>query len=199
MPVLSSFISYRPKRKTKPAATKVSSPFPVKGFNSPSSSSSHPYASPRIIDIHDGRALTSSPDIPEPNPYYSTTSTTSTPRVHLNVDITPEPLSDWFPSFLKQEPFTISLDGETVGASGSGTHYEYGNGREIVGSAKTNGNFPVPEAREGSTSEEEEEEEELETLSSAEGVLADLEAMDVRHYCYCDILLTNQFLGISLC
>lgn len=179
MPVLSSFISYtgyKPKRKTQTAA-KVSSPFQPRSYNS--TSSPHPYA-PRVLDIHDERVPAPSPNVPAPNTYYSSTST---PRVQLDVDIKPEPLTDWFPEdFLKSDPFTLSLDGGTMEASGSGSGAYCSNGRGMASATRSNYNdhFPVQAVGEEDTNVEDDEDEEIESLSSAEGVLANLEALDVR-------------------
>lgn len=177
MPTLSSFISYtRPKRKTK-APIQVSSPFPVQNYAS--SSPFHPYASPPIIDINDGRGPALSPNVPEPSPtpYYNLTNT---PKLNLNVEINPEPLTDWFPTnIFKSDPFTLTLDGETTGASGSGTYY--GAGYDLSSAVRTNGNKPEEtKGEEQSVEDGADDEEEIRTLNSAEDVLANLEAMDVR-------------------
>ena len=45
------------------------------------------------LDINQGRVPAPSPNVPEPKSYYY--NSTSTPRVHLDVEIDPEPLTDW--------------------------------------------------------------------------------------------------------
>ncbi|KAG6839664.1 hypothetical protein C0991_000409 [Blastosporella zonata] len=101
MPVLSSFISYRPKRKkAQQVPVQVSSPFQTNDNNSLSAygGSLHPYASPRVLDINNG-----------PRAYYNTANT---PRVQLNMELDPESLTDWFPTgFLN-----------SAGAEGSGSY-----------------------------------------------------------------------------
>ncbi|KAF5384185.1 hypothetical protein D9615_003240 [Tricholomella constricta] len=169
MPVLSSFISYRPKRRTK-APIKVSPPFPVQNYNP--ASSPHPYASPRIIDIHDGRVPAPSP-IPKPKPLYDVTSTQ---RVKLDVEINPEPLTDWFPTqFLDSDPFTLSLEGETPGASGSGMHY--GAEHDASDAERSNGIFSAQKDKEERTHVEDggDDEEGIRVLSR-------LEAMDASSF-----------------
>ncbi|GLB39915.1 hypothetical protein LshimejAT787_0704250 [Lyophyllum shimeji] len=178
MPVLSSFISYRPKRKTK-APIQVSSPFPVETYN-PGSSPYHPYASPPIIDINDGREPGHSRKVPEQGGYYGSAGT---PRVELNVEIDPEPLTDWFPTnFFNPDPAPPTSTGATATASGNGD--SNGAGSNVAKAGASNGNFATQGITEGRVSMEDEDydEDELYTLSSAEEVLANLEAMDASNF-----------------
>ncbi|KAG5641553.1 hypothetical protein DXG03_004788 [Asterophora parasitica] len=178
MPALPSFISYRPKRKTK-TPLKVSSPLPVQNplpFSSP-----HTYASPRILDINDGLPNPAIPD-PEANPYFSVTNT---PRVQLDVEIDPEPLTDWFPTtLLNSEPFALSREGEhgqTPGASGSGALY--GNGYDVPVARGNDGGFQLDAERETISVEEYRDEsgdEQLRSLNSAEYV-TELGAIDASN------------------
>ncbi|KAG6811623.1 hypothetical protein H0H92_006587 [Tricholoma furcatifolium] len=154
MPVLSSFISYRPKRKPK-APIQVSAPFPAPNYGTPLSPP-HPYASPRILDIHDGYSRTP-PEPPEQPSYYASTST---PRVQLNMNLDPEPLTDWFPTnFFKSETGpAFGYDTQTRDASGSGVYYG--------GLGKGNG----VEGRDLKSIEDE--------TVSADDVLADMDGLD---------------------
>ncbi|KAG6855638.1 hypothetical protein H0H87_012780, partial [Tephrocybe sp. NHM501043] len=109
MPVLSSFISYRPKRK-KNASISISGPLQVSSpFHLPSDYpgfDTHPYASPRVLDINPSGAASHGPGVDHALPplppgagagtYYS--SAGSTPRVQLNMPLEAEPLTDWFPT-----------------------------------------------------------------------------------------------------
>lgn len=128
MPVLSSFMGYRPKRKAKPAK-----PQPTRRFET--TSLSHPYASPQVLDIIDSDrpitptfkpivqppvppaqsthpALLAPAPVPPPPkapeeviPRSSVSGTPSeSPKVQLDLDA--EPL-DWFGghSFLKPTSF----------------------------------------------------------------------------------------------
>lgn len=183
MPALSSFISYRPKRKAKQGTFKISSPFPIKFLDA--MTSPHPYASPRVLDIQDHRALAASSNGSESTSNYHTSST-STPRVHLDVEIDPEKsLADWFgPNFHDSgSPFKLTYGEISSGASGSRTHIGY----ESVDGRRVNRGASMGDGEDGSDREEEyDEDEESYTHDSAEEVLANLEAMDVRYHSYCD-------------
>jgi hypothetical protein len=181
MPVLSSFISYRPKRRTKPAK----SPSAVRQFDYVASP--HPYASPssHVLNINDGRVLAPNRRVVEGDNYNgaSNASNASTsPQVQLQLDLNPEPLADWFPTnLLESSPFALSLDGQRTPSSSRGTPYQNRNGRDTVGeSSRANGGL---ETQESSSVEEDDQEGEEETdVSSVGDVLADLEGMDVCHY-----------------
>lgn len=189
MPVLSSFISYRPGRtKAKPTKS-AKSPFAVRQFDS--SATPHPYASPssRVLDINDsgvlapnrGRLDVSSRDYyreHHTNVSHNTNglNVSPSPHVELSLDLNREPLADWFPTSMLNSD--SPLDRESTQASGSGAQYQYG--RDTTGDSRLNG---MTGSRASSSVEEDEGEgggEEVD-LSSAEDVLADLEAMDVGH------------------
>ncbi|KAG5635629.1 hypothetical protein H0H81_010576 [Sphagnurus paluster] len=188
--MLSSLISYRPKRKqSKPLFTKAvltSSASNIQVNNSSSyiatasSSSTSSHASPPIIDISDTRVPAPGPTVsaPEPTSYY-----TSSPRVQLDVDINPEPLTDWFPTnFLKSDAFTFTLDDERTAASGSGSDY-LGAVYNPAGPSERNILSAESEAKEGKDGQETrfDDEEEIRTLSSAEHILESLAATDVHN------------------
>lgn len=197
MPVLSSFISYRPGRtKAKPTKSDKS-PFAIRQFDS--SASPHPYAShsSRVLDINDsgvlapnrGRVDGSSRD--HYREHHTNVShnmngsnVSPSPHVELSLEINREP---WFPtSMLKSDS---SLDRESTKASGSGAQFQYG--RDTAGDSRLNG---MAGSQESSSVEEDEEQggDGEVDLSSAEDVLADLEAMDV-----CNISLF-YFCSLSL-
>ncbi|KAG6915121.1 hypothetical protein DXG01_013174, partial [Tephrocybe rancida] len=174
MPVLSSFISYRPKRKKAPI--QVSAPFPVNTkYGSGAIVSPHPYASPRILDKNGVRSPPAPPE-KDGNVYFNgKPNGTGTPRVQLNLDLGTEQgeMTDWFPTGFLKSTSEITVGAKGKEESGSGTYY---GGYGVQGPS---GSGTVEqETREQQGSVEDEEEEVSEESSSAGHVLADLEAMD---------------------
>ncbi|KAF9463278.1 hypothetical protein BDZ94DRAFT_1218569 [Collybia nuda] len=182
MPVLASFISYRPGRKPRPAKS-VNSPFAVRQFDSPASP--HPYASPssHVLDINDGGALAPNRNHPggSSHDYYrdhqaNGSNQSPSPQVRLNLDINREPLTNWFPESLLNSD--LSLDPDSTQASGSGTQYHYS--RDTAGGSRMD---ETTETQESSNVEDDVGGTEGDVdLSSAEDVLADLKAMDASDF-----------------
>ena len=176
MSALSSFIStYKPGRKTNLKAA-LRSPFGKRRYD-PTSSAPHPFAAPDVIDInHDSPSerRTSSldffdPNIPSPDAegrvVYGRND--SFPPVKLELDLSPEPLGDWFSTF-PQTPEASASGLQRNGESSSAGRMQ----------TTENGNLN------DGIKEEDEDEEGMELASSSEDVIANLEAMDVRTYSY---------------
>ncbi|KAF9011839.1 hypothetical protein BDQ17DRAFT_1420247 [Cyathus striatus] len=117
MPVLSFLPKpYRSRWKGKSA---VKSPFAGRGLHSHSASSLHPYAAPDVIDINYNHSQEHA-EPEDPTEVAASSSTISaipseSPQVKLDIDITPEPLTDWFSTNFPQpesEPFTVSFPGD---------------------------------------------------------------------------------------
>ena len=180
MPMLSSFIPYRPKLKTKSSK----SPFSIRRLDS--LSAPHPYASPGIFDISDDIEEQQIPphlqkvDVelhPQPHP----TEVVDAPGVKLDIETSPSPLKDWFPSdFLKSEPLTLTLAGESILGIESGRN---GNGETTGNKTGASGSGMKSEGDHNGTTEEHDDEDDKEYTSEStnmEEFVANLEAMDVR-------------------
>lgn len=188
MPVLSSFISYRPGRKTKSIKSTKSGTFSVRQFDP--SSSPHPYASStsRILDINDGGVLAPNRGLVDggsrdfyrqqqqnaSQPAIVTSPTkelplSPSPQVHL--EINDEPLTDWF-HMIKSD----AADRGPPKASGSGTQHQDANSNPShKGLSESQESSGVEEDGDGEAGDPD--------LSSAEDldVLAGLVPMDVCH------------------
>lgn len=175
MQALSSFIpSYRPRRKTKTASTiaSVKSPFVVQRLNSPRSP--HPYASPEIFHITD---RTSERSVPPPSEdeqeeedhqFSYVRTVPAPPPMKLDVDLSPEPLGDWFPAHLLNSDTDDAYAGIVEGQptpSGDGVTGEFARRNDVDGRA-------------GNVQDDYDEDEH--TSSTSEDFVANLEAMDVR-------------------
>lgn len=118
IPNIPSIQNYRPRRK-QPKAQKVT-PFGHKRVISPGSP--HPYASDEVFNITDTKSSTQSFDIDEVNtdhdpsePPYSPFQPLRSPNMKLELDVSPDQLTDWIPAHL------LSSDSEAYSSVGAQT------------------------------------------------------------------------------
>jgi hypothetical protein len=161
--MLASIISYRPNRK------KVSSKSPF-SLKRPDPASPHPYAT-QVFDIGESSFEEVDPDavpasrVHDPVPKLSPPQPVKSPRVDIDIDLTP---ADWFPShFLKTD--SIAGPSSLTGAATA-----------IASSANASKSAETFETDGASDEEEEEDEDEDEDDMSEEDFVTNLEGLDVR-------------------
>lgn len=163
--MLASLISYRPNRK------KVSSKSPF-SLKRPDPASPHPYATQtQVFDIGESSFEEVDQDavpasrVHDPVPKPSPPQPVKSPRVDIDIDLTP---ADWFPShFLK----TDSIAGPSSLTGAATAIASTANASKSAETFETNG---------ASDEEEEEDEDEDEDDMSEEDFVSNLEGMDVR-------------------
>ncbi|KAJ7326384.1 hypothetical protein DFH08DRAFT_1084939 [Mycena albidolilacea] len=163
--MLASIISYRPNRK------KVSSKSPF-SLKRPDPASPHPYAT-QVFDIGDSSFEEVDPDavpasrVHDPVPKLSPPEPVKSPRVDIDIDLTP---ADWFPShFLKTD--SIAGPSSLTGAATA-----------IASSANASKSAETFETDGASDEEEEEDEDEDEDDMSEEDFVSNLEGLDASHF-----------------
>ena len=181
-----SFINYKPGRKTKVG---IKSPFsllrgeqqpaPSPPIPGPSNLSTTQFAASEVIDINDqggrysdldfdgGKPIDESEkNLVDEEPVLPRPVNSPLPQVQLDIDLSPEALTDWFAAnFLRS---SVLSEAEPGKASGSGLRNEIYN-------ASSNGGGPSvkQEGRRGSGDDDDS------YASSSEDVIANLEAMNV--------------------
>lgn len=191
MSALSSFIStYKPGRKTN-LKVALRSPFGKRRYD-PTSSAPHPFAAPDVIDInHDSESPSErrassldfcDPNIPSPDAEGRVVYGRNDlfPPVKLELDLSPEPLGDWFSAF----PQTPEACASGLQRNGEGSS---------AGRTQTTENGKLKDV----IKEEDEDEEGMELASSSEDVIANLEAMDVRTCSFDKISHSCLFEGLK--
>ena len=162
MPVLSAFISTYTKRKNRPLAGTS-----FRHLRN-TSSSANSYTPPPVIDINDGR-----PKV-EPNGELVGTEKLVipdrpiTPPMKLDLEFNNEPLTQLFPvNFLKRETVVLAPKSRVESSTKLQPIQDVGIGHSHEGNV--------------SMEDDEDDYDDLETASSSEAVLANLQAMDVCH------------------
>ncbi|KDR77312.1 hypothetical protein GALMADRAFT_246668 [Galerina marginata CBS 339.88] len=184
MPALPSFITYKPGRRTKAA---IKSPFsllrgePSTSFIPPPVPPLPPsYVHAEVIDINDqgprysldfdgGKPIDESEkNLVDEEPRYKRPDPSASPQVQLDIDVSPEALTDWFAANFLSEPFT-----EAPTASTSGLRNEISNASAAGGLAGLNGSG-------GRITADDDAESHYST--SSEDVIANLQAMNPSHF-----------------
>jgi hypothetical protein len=184
MPRLASFISYRPRLKSR----SHKSPFSGRRLDS-LSPTTHPYASPDIFDINDIPLQAQIPmqevDGADVHSQYHETDADADvdvadiPEAEVKpaIESSPPSLPDWFPSdFLKTEPLTLLLECTAAIESGRNGDTETSGNRNDMGNDGVDG----AGVRDGKDEQNEEDEESSSTSENMQEIVANLEAMDVR-------------------
>lgn len=186
MPALPSFINYKSGRKTKAV---IKSPFSLLRGEQASASPPVPvpptnFAATEVIDINDQGGRYSDLDfdggkpideyeknIVDEEPFIPRPVNSASPQVQLDIDLSPEALTDWFAAnFLRS---SVVSQAEPPKGSGSGLRNEIFNASSNGG--RSNVRDEGPSAGGGDDDS---------YTSSSEDVIANLEAMNVScAYC----------------
>jgi hypothetical protein len=181
MPSL-SFI--KPKTNKWRAIVSNRTPFPPSRGDNLNTCSSHPYASPDILDINDSLSSARStpepppkspnprhltPPVTRPHPAAPSTSLAPTPPVQIDIDLSSEPIdSDWFQTHVTESPSP-----SWFGDKGKVSNRVAVRRNRIVEVAK------APYAAINRAAIVIDEDDDIEISSSGDDVLDDLKAMDV--------------------